>query len=187
MTRRREDVVERAQRLRRRRGVAMVEGVVAIPFFILIFVGAMFVGGFYGKRIDAQGQARNETWKRAGIDNCDMGANGALEGMEIVDSADLGELSKSPLAALCDADFGSISYSFRTSHGVTGGVYSFYQDITATVLVPCNESPIAGDAAYKAAVEFLWDAYQKQGVLPANAVPPSGLDWVTLYAFGGLQ
>lgn len=186
MTRRGKDVVERARRLRRRRGAAMVEGVVAIPFFILMFVGAMFVGGFFKKRIDAQSNARNETWKRAGVDNCDMGANGQLEGMQIVDSKDLGELSKSPLAALCEADFGAISYTFRDSHAVSGGAWSFNQEVTATVLVPCNETPLAGDAAYAAAVEFLWDAYQKQGVLPANAVPPTAFDFAALYAFGGL-
>ena len=186
MTRRRDEVVERARRLPRRRGAAMVEGVVAIPFFLLMFVGAMFVGGFYKKRIDAASKARNEAWQRAAVQSCKGGSNCALAGLPIVAAADLGTLSTAPFAALCEADIGGVCYEQRTSHAVSGGPWSFNQEIWAKSYLPCNDEAIAGDAAYKAAVEFLWDAYQKQGVLPANAVPPTPFDFAALYAFGGL-
>jgi hypothetical protein len=172
--------VERARR-RRMRGAAMVEGVVVIPFFILMLAGAMFVNGFYGRRIEAQGAARDEAWRRAVSESCDSGANSVLPGLEIIDTGDLGELSKAPLAALCEEDFGSLKYTARSSYAVTGA-FNFQKDVAATVTSLCNESPIPGDTAYAAAVEFLWDAYQHQGDLPPNASAPSKLDWGALFS-----
>lgn len=157
----------------RRRGAAMVEALVVIPFFMLILAGAMFVGGFFGKRIDSQSKARFETWKRAVTENCDSKEGVDLEELTVVDSSDLGELSKSPLAALCDKDFGSVRYEARASHEVTGPFPFPSKEIRATAMAPCNESPIPGDVAYQASVEFLWDAYQNVGTIPPDADPPT--------------
>ncbi|HZO16182.1 MAG TPA: hypothetical protein VFB62_23065 [Polyangiaceae bacterium] len=165
----------------RMRGAAMVEGVVAIPFFILIFAGAMFAGGFYGRWIDTHGAARNETWKRAVNENCDDHANLSLPGLVLVDSANLGDLADSPLSSLCDKDFGSVRYTARSSFSVTGP-YPFEKPVIATVTCPCNESPIGGDAAYQAAVEFLWLAYQSKQKLPPDAGVMSKFDWDKLVA-----
>jgi hypothetical protein len=162
----------------------MVEGVVAIPFFILMLAGTVFVGGFYRNRLEAQNKARFETWKRAVNDNCDSGSNGDLPGLEQIDSADLGELSKTPLAALCDRDVGAVNYTARDSFAVTGA-FPFSKEITATVNAPCNETPVAGDVAYEKAVEFLWDAYEKQGVMPSAAGVPSVIDWAAILGYTG--
>jgi hypothetical protein len=156
---------------RNARGAAMVEALVVIPFFMLILAGAAYVGGFYGKRLDAQADARRGTWILAATQNCDGGdaniTNGHLADIDIVDSSDLGELSASPLAALCDRDFGSVTYTSRDSHEVTGP-FGFDGNIRSAAMAPCNETPIPGDVAYEHAVQFLWDAYQAQGTIPPN-------------------
>ena len=165
----------------RMRGAAMVEGVVAIPFFILIFAGTVFAGGFYGRWIDTHGRARAETWKRAVNENCDDHANVSLPGLVMVDSANLGDFADTPLSSLCDEDFGSVRYTARSSYAV-GGPFPFDKPVVATVTCPCNESPIGGDAAYPAAVEFLWLAYQSRNELPPDASVMSKYDWDKLVA-----
>ncbi len=163
---------QRVRSQRRQRGAAMVEALVVIPFFMLILAGSMFVGGHFGKRIDTQSKARFMTWKLAVAENCDTTSGLNLEELEVVDSSDLGELSKSPLAALCDKDFGSVAYEARAAHQVDGA-FPFSSEIRAKAVAPCNETPIPGDVAYQASVEFLWDAYQAAGTIPANAEPPT--------------
>jgi len=174
-------LANRLRNRRRQRGAAMVEGLIVIPFFMLIFAGTMFIGGFFAKRIHLQNEVREETWKMAVSENCDGKAKGNLKSMEIVDSSDLGELSASPLAALCDKDFGSVSYTAKDSHKVG----SFDGKINATAMVPCNETPIAGDTAYESAVQFLWDAYQAAGTLPDDADPPTSFPIAALFGVKG--
>lgn len=166
----------------------MVEALVVIPFFMLIFAGTMFVGGFYAKRIHLQTKVRAGAWEMAVSQNCDGVATGDLAAMEIVDSADLQELSGSPLAALCNKDFGSVNFPAKDSHTM-GGPFPFTKNFGALAVVPCNETPIKGDTAYDQAVEFLWAAYQAQGSLPPDAQPPTSIPIGSLFlytsTFGG--
>jgi hypothetical protein len=160
--------LQRLRRRRRTRGAAMIEGVVAIPFLMLMLAGTVFVGGFYGQRIDAQMEARQGTWMLAVNENCDNESANytTLPGLEIVDSADLKELSASPLAALCNKDFGSVTWEARRAYNVDGAFSFASGDIRAKAMCPCNESPVSGDVAYESAVEFLWTAYQNRGTAP---------------------
>lgn len=191
MTRRADTQPPLSQRLmarRRQRGAAMVEALVVIPFFILIFAATMFVGGFYAKRIHLQNEVRAGSWDMAVSQNCDGVATGNLASMEIVDSSDLQELSGSPLAALCNKDFGSVNFPAKDSHSM-GGPFPFTKNFGAIATVPCNETPIKGDTAYDQAVEFLWAAYQAQGTLPPDADPPTTIPLSSLFlytsGFGG--
>ncbi|MEQ9324183.1 MAG: hypothetical protein RIF41_33785 [Polyangiaceae bacterium] len=167
---------------RRQRGAAMVESLVVIPFFILIFAGTMFVGGFYAKRIHLQNEVRAGAWEMAVSQNCDGVATGNLAAMEIVDSSDLQELSGSPLAALCNKDFGSVNFPAKDSHTM-GGPFPFTQNIAALAVVPCNETPVPGDTAYDQAVEFLWAAYQASGTLPPDAQPATTIPLNSLFLY----
>jgi hypothetical protein len=162
----------------------MVEAAVAIPFFIIILAGTVFIGGFYGQRIDAQAEAREQTWLKAVNENCDANPDGELEGLTVVDSADLGELSKSPLGALCDKDVGVAAYTAKRTYKVTGAI-NFSSNINAIATCPCNESPVAGDVAYESAVEYLWNIYQEDGVAPQPARFPSFFMKGLFGGFGG--
>jgi hypothetical protein len=165
----------------------MVEGVVAIPFFILMLAATVFVGGFYAMRIDAQAQAREFTWLKAVNENCDASPDGAIEGLTVIDSSELGELSKSPLAALCDKDVGVAEMTAKRSYKVGIPKLDAVGDIDARATCPCNESPVSGDVAYESAVEYLWQVYQDRGTMPPNATNPSLLIAQLFggFAFGG--
>lgn len=177
-----QSLTTRLSRRRRQRGAAMVEALVVIPFFILIFAGTMFVGGFYAKRIHLQNDTRAGAWEMAVSQNCDGVASGNLKGMEIVDSSDLQELSGSPLAAMCDKDFGSVMFPGKDSHTVSGPV-NMTINFAAAAIVPCNETPIKGDTAYDQAVEFLWAAYQANGTLPPDSSNPTSIAISSLFIY----
>jgi hypothetical protein len=172
-----QSLANRCRQRRRQRGAAMVEALVVIPFFILIFAGTMFVGGLYAKRIHLQNKVRQGAWEVAVKDNCDGKIK--LKDMDVVDSSDLQELSGSPLAALCDKDFGSVAYPAKASHSVG----DFTQEFAALAVVPCNETPIKGDTAYDQAVEFLWAAYQANGTLPDDASSPTVIPIGSLFTY----
>jgi hypothetical protein len=156
----------------RSRGAAMVEALVVIPFFMLILAGALYVAGLYSSRIEAQGLARTMAWKTAIAESCQgVTTINDLADLSVVGTADLGELSSSPLAALCDADFASVRSPWRKTYQVTGPFPFPEAVIESVVMMPCNDVPIAGDTAYENAVEYLWDLYQSQGTIPPDAVP----------------
>jgi hypothetical protein len=156
----------------RSRGAAMVEALVVIPFFMLILAGALYVAGLYSTRIEVQGVARTGAWNGAIAGNCQgVPTVNDLADFAVVDKADLGELSSSPLAALCDADFGAGVSRWRKGYEVTGP-FPFPEAVIETVaMMPCNDEPIAGDTAYENAVKYLWDLYQSQGTIPPDADP----------------
>lgn len=157
----------------------MVEALVVIPFFMLMLAGTLFMGGWYGDWVASLGVARAQAWKIGVADSCTapVGYSQISPPFDIVQPSDLGDLSNSPLAALCNLDFGSVTYTARPNSPTTvSGPFQFNAaPIRAVSVVPCNEAPQSGDVAYEHAVEFLWDLYQNQANLPPNAAMPSAV------------
>ncbi|MCP4677201.1 MAG: hypothetical protein GY854_17135 [Deltaproteobacteria bacterium] len=56
--------------LRDDRGIAMTEGVIVIPFFIIIWMGLIFLHGTYIARLEAQVEAHNVAYQGAMIGQC---------------------------------------------------------------------------------------------------------------------
>jgi hypothetical protein len=153
----------------------MVEALVAIPFFILVFAGSMYTGKVYNQKLYTIAQSRSKAWQAA-LASCDGSTYGDLN---IIDSGDLGAMSKSPLAALCDKGFGSASYSARAS---AGGVLAFpTQNMTFSTKVTCDETPKTGD--FKGAVDFLWDMFA-----PPDGEVPTTIDVTVWFSplYGGI-
>lgn len=160
----------------------MVEGLVVIPFFMIIFAATMLMGGLYAKRIHLQNDAREAAWQEAVSENCDGVV--PMADLEIVDSSDLGELASSPMAALCNAEFGSVKAQPKASFEIGGPItFGGAKNIAALAIVPCNETPVAGDVAYEHAIEFLWAAYQSNGDVPPDASPATSIN-VSNLVFG---
>jgi hypothetical protein len=168
-------LLQRAGQRRRKRGAAMVEGLVVIPFFMMMLGGTVFAGDFYTARIGLQMEARRDAWKVAMQDSCD--GSSELENLEVVDSADLGDLASSPLSALCNKDFGVVKYAPRkTINAKALGSYgggSFTGEAMGGSYVPCNETPLSGELAYEAAIEFLFEAYSSAGAIPPGVPNPT--------------
>jgi hypothetical protein len=81
------------------------------------------------------------------------------------------------MAALCNQDFGKVVATARETHSVSGPfTIGGTKNIAATAVIPCNETPIAGDVAYEHAIEFLWQAYQSAGDIPPDANPPTAIN-----------
>lgn len=60
--------------LRRTRGAALVEAVVAMPFFIVILGGTIFAGNLYQTKLRTMRRARQSAWTEA-ISNCGRGGD----------------------------------------------------------------------------------------------------------------
>ncbi|MCP4601999.1 MAG: hypothetical protein GY847_16030 [Proteobacteria bacterium] len=56
--------------LRDDRGIAMTEAVIVIPFFIIIWMGLIFLHGIYLGRLQAQVEAHNVAYQGAMIGDC---------------------------------------------------------------------------------------------------------------------
>jgi hypothetical protein len=127
----------RRARARRRsqRGAALVEALVAIPFFITVFACTMFVGKFYGDKMKTMRLSRETAW--AGATKGCAGGEGAP--IDDAVNADLGEAAGAPGTDVLSKGFGNSSSTLTgqvTASNVIGG---FGASITSKTVVACNE------------------------------------------------
>jgi hypothetical protein len=146
-------------------GAAMVEAVVVIPTFIILFAASVFAWQLYSAKVTMMADARYKVWTYAISDNCgNAGQIGAGEsagptvdmttatltswsngnnagantsgGVGAVGSGGTGTLSQS---------LGSVSYqegTVLTAAGVLGG---FKSNVTTQTTMMCNEPPENGN------------------------------------------
>ena len=136
-----------ARKRARSRGAAMVEAVVAIPFFIAIFFALSFVSELYVSKQRTISVSRQRAWELAmknckgqvpdakvetapGLGGIDFGAMGNFPGVgDIVGGA---KMATSTREAKVPADA-------KTQLG------GFSQDLKTMTWIPCNEAPVDGD------------------------------------------
>ncbi|AKT36527.1 hypothetical protein [Chondromyces crocatus] len=151
--------IQLAARRRRQRGAAMVEGVVVIPFFILIFVSMVFIGDLYRSKLTTHRLSMERIWADSLI-GCDEAGTGRQ--MPLSEGIDLKQAAGAPGAALCEDGFGFLTET------VVGGVNrpallsSGNATTTTTTTLICNEKPVTGD--FDGAAEFLWNLYAPDGM-----------------------
>ncbi len=56
--------------LRDEKGIAMTEGVIVIPFFLVIWMGLIFLDHTYNARLEAQVEAHNAAFQGALVGRC---------------------------------------------------------------------------------------------------------------------
>lgn len=150
-----------AGRRRRHHGAAMVEGLVVIPFFVLIFAGIMFAGNVYEQKLVNLAEARNLAWTDS-MANCGRAPNflppiGSLESVA----------GGNPGTQLCNENFGITNAGEASSSVNVDGAYSFSQSVDARVpRLFCNEAVQGAD--FQAAVGFLWRAMSPS--VPASPI-----------------
>jgi hypothetical protein len=130
----------------------MVEAVVAIPFFLIIFASTVFIGELYRRKLKSHRESLAAAWNEAG-QGC-TAPPGVLPGTPPVD---LGEASAVPETALCDTGFGDVTEvanGSATAPAIIGGYTA--NASTATKLI-CNEQPKT--ANFEGAAEFLWEQF----------------------------
>ena len=148
----------RARSRRGERGAAMTEAVVAIPFFLIIFAGIMFVGKMYETKMRVMRLSKESAWNYAmcncgnagdpGTSKCNKGDGpGAGSGGESGGSPDgfdpssIDKAGKGPGADIATKKFGSSVASMSlpvTADGFLGG---YTKNMTSHTQVMCNEAP----------------------------------------------
>lgn len=154
----------------------MVEGVVAIPFFLLIFSCLLYIGHLYSAKMKMMRLAKESAWDYA-MCNCGesgdkisskcntpegaaAGSGGAESGKpDGYDPADVAKGGSGPGSDLASRKFGSSLASMEGSITADKLLGGFTQRISTRTKVMCNEAPHNGDLKGWGSAAF--DAFKK--------------------------
>lgn len=146
---------------RRRRGAAMVEALVAIPFFIVIFATTMFAGSFYQEKLRTMRESKRCAWDHA-INGCSGGCKAestAVAGSGSTTSAGTGtgdgKSDNAPGSELMSKDLNQSKFTVQgkaTASNIIGG---YVRNIESTTTVMCDEVPENGNPIGVA--KYLWN------------------------------
>jgi hypothetical protein len=145
--------IARAVRRRAQRGAIMTEGVVVIPFFIIIFVSMIFIGGLYEEKLRTHKVSMKDAWASS-LRGCTGAGPGPLP---MTQGMSLGEASGTPQAALCNTGFSKLAAeatgAVQRPNALGGGT----QTATTFTQLICDERPETGQ--FEGAAQFLWDQF----------------------------
>ncbi|MBI2396038.1 MAG: hypothetical protein HYV09_41125 [Deltaproteobacteria bacterium] len=171
--------LRRIRRVRRRageRGAAMVEGVVAIPFFLIMLAAIIFVGRLYETKMRVMRLTKESAWNYAMCNcgdrgdpisskcNAPEGAAAGSGGKESgkPDGFDPGEVSKAgsgPGGDLATREFGSSYAQMETKITSDKFLRGFSKQVSSKTKVMCNETPHDGNIKGWGSAAF--DAFRK--------------------------
>jgi hypothetical protein len=143
-----------SRRRRAKRGAVMVEALVAIPFFLIIFASTVFIGDLYRTKLRTHQASMAEAWVNA-FGDCESGIG--LPPLPGTGGIDWDEAAEAPGAALCDKDFAKIQSEKSgnvTASSIIGGNQA---DATTKTTILCNEVAETGD--FEGATDFLWQIF----------------------------
>jgi hypothetical protein len=145
---------------RRKRGAAMVEALLAIPFFIVIFATTMFVGGFYNEKLRTMRESKRCAWDHA-INGCSGGCNAetgsAGSGQEVQSPNGTGDpkTDNAPGGQIMSKDFYQSKFTVKSTATASNTIGGFTRNIESTTTVLCDEVPENGDPVGIA--KYLWN------------------------------
>ena len=151
---------EQIRRRRRARGAAMVEALVTIPFFIIIFASMLYVGRLYGEKQRTLRQAKEYAWTFA-MSNCSGSAQNAGMGSSgnPGNGIDLGEANNYKGVGgdqSLSKDFGTSTATVQAKVTASNLIGGKTNNLSTTTRVQCNEEPIDGDLL--GVLRFAWKA-----------------------------
>lgn len=155
----------------RTRGAVMVEALVVIPFFVIIFVCTLFMGNLYAAKLRVMRLTKESAWSYA-IANCgtpgdpltstqgkSSDAPSAADG-GADESPDFSEYSEpgtnasegqenageygGEMGKLASQDFGSSVAMMEESVAISSGMGDFSKTVKSRTRVMCNEPPYDG-------------------------------------------
>lgn len=158
-------------RRRRERGAALVEAVVIVPFFIIIFASMIFVGQLYGEKQRTIREAKQNAWVYA-MGNCqgsmsdvssetDGDPMGQLQSSDPnVDPGQTQQFSGSdPGMAKLQQDMGTAVATSTGKVTASKGIGGFTNSLSTTTRVQCNEPPIDGNLF--GVFKFAWNLFKQ--------------------------
>ena len=141
---------------RRERGAAMVEALVAIPFFIVIFALIMFVGQFYSEKLRTLRESKKCAWDHT-MHGCNGGCQADTQsggsGMEVSPPGGSGD-SKTD-GQLTSKDFYQSKFTVKSSATASPYVGGYIKPVESTTTVTCDEVPEDGNPVGVA--KYLWN------------------------------
>lgn len=145
---------------RRQRGAAMVEALVAIPFFIVIFATTMFVGSFYQEKLRTMRDSKRCAWDHS-INGCNGGCSAdtssAGNSAEVQPPGGTGN-SKSdsaPGSQIMSKDVYQSKFTVKSQAAASNVIGGYVKSIESTTTVMCDEVPENGDPIGVA--KYLWN------------------------------
>ncbi len=147
-------------RKRRQRGAAMVEALVAIPFFIIIFAGTMFVGSFYQEKLRTLAESKRCAWDHA-LNGCQGGCaadtSTADPGGDVQPPGGTGnsKTDSAPGSQIMSNAFYQSSFTVKSSATASNALGGYVKQISSTTTVMCDEVPEDGNLVGLAT--YLWN------------------------------
>ncbi|GAC1367396.1 MAG: hypothetical protein NVSMB47_18470 [Polyangiales bacterium] len=143
------------------RGAALTEAVVAIPFFLIMFAGIMFVGTMYETKLRVMRLAKESAWDYA-MCNCGEagdepsskcrtpeGTSASSGGSESgspsgYDPSAISKVGSGPSGGVASKSFGSSQASMEASITADGFLGGYTKKMSSRTKVMCNEAPHDG-------------------------------------------
>ncbi|MFT3774692.1 MAG: hypothetical protein QM820_55785 [Minicystis sp.] len=148
-----------ARSRRGRRGAALIEAVVAIPFFILVFAVTMFIGKFYGEKLRTMRLSRECAWAHA-MAGCKGGCGSAETGpaageplapAEAQDPATQG----APGAEVMSQSWYQSKFTVKSSATASNVIGGYTKSVQSTTITMCDEEP--EDGTITGVVKYVWN------------------------------
>ncbi len=138
----------------------MVEALVAIPFFIVIFATTMFVGSFYQEKLRTLRESKRCAWDHS-INGCkggcqaDTAAGGS--GAEVNPPGGTGnqKTDSAPGNQIMSKDFYQSKFTVKSSATASNAIGGYVKPIESTTTVMCDEVPEDGNLVGVA--KYLWN------------------------------
>lgn len=158
-------------RLGTRRGAAMVEAIIVIPFFFIIFASMAFIGNLYGGKQRTIREAKQAAWVHASNNCKSSGGSISVEsaGNPMVDAQNEdGKVNSGPAGTFSGSDEGMVKLEGELSMGsatitaeVTpgAGIKRITRSLKTTTSVQCNEAPVEGNLFNL--FKFGWDTFKQ--------------------------
>jgi hypothetical protein len=137
----------------------MVEALVAIPFFILIFATTMFVGDFYKEKLRTLRESKRCAWDHA-INGCNGGCaaqDSVAGGGELQPPSGTGssKTDTTPGSQIMSQDMYQAKFTVKSAATASNAIGGYVRNVASTTTVMCDEKPADGNPAGVA--QYLWN------------------------------
>ncbi len=140
----------------------MVEGLAAIPFFLLIFAAGVYIQNLYSAKLESMAKSRAQNWQNAqGACNTGAAVEINIFGFSLKipapNNADLAAGQASPGGQLCSAEFDSSSQQVSDTVPMSSFLGGGSAEVKSNYRMLCDEQPVPGD--FEKGIDYLWDKY----------------------------
>jgi hypothetical protein len=151
----------------------MVEGLVAIPVFMVIFASSVYIQNLYSTKLKTMSSSRSAAWYNASGacfagNSTTIDIGGATLEIPIPEQSALVAGQEAPGGLLCEAEFSESNMEYNAPVKMSDYMGGSVSNVGTNTKILCNEKPVAGD--FKKGVDYLWNKY---GTPPTTTPTPA--------------